>query len=269
MGPDHARIKLHQLKAADSLDKRANSLLMEKQARHPLGDSFRQAATPKSNDRPPAGHGFNGNNSKIFLSRKYQSAAARKVMAQHRERLLSKHRDDRSGKRAQFGKLLAAADDDQSAAKCVASFDGEFRPFVGNEFARQKIIILDFRCWNALKVVNGNGGMDNGRVAPVIFFYPGGHGLRVRDEMVNAHGCRGVPSANVMTERRHQKPPQPARPAAVVMKHVPDVAHWRVAIADVNCVGWGNDPFGWSRFAAYNEVIAAQIELLERERHQG
>jgi hypothetical protein len=30
MGPDHTRIKLHQLKAADGRDKRANSLLMEK-----------------------------------------------------------------------------------------------------------------------------------------------------------------------------------------------------------------------------------------------
>ena len=42
-----------------------------------------------------------------------------------------------------------------------------------------------------------------------------------------------------------------------------------MAIADVRRVGPGDDPFGGPGLAGNDEIIAAQIQLLQRKRHQG
>ena len=41
-----------------------------------------------------------------------------------------------------------------------------------------------------------------------------------------------------------------------------------MAIADMHGAGRWNDTFGWPRLAANDQIVAAQINLLERDQHQ-
>src|ERR1700733_932432 len=52
------------------------------------------------------------------------------------------------------------------------------------------------------------------------------------------------------------------------MKHVPYIAHRGMAVAQMHRRGRWNDAFGRARLAADDEIVAAQIELLEGQRHQ-
>jgi hypothetical protein len=51
----------------------------------------------------------------------------------------------------------------------------------------------------------------------------------------------------------------------ILVMQIPYVAHWRMTIADVADVSWGDDPFCRPRLMADNQVIATQIELFESE----
>ena len=191
------------------------------------------------------------------------------MMAQDCKRLLPRDCDRGSRNSTNFGKQVAATDYDQPPAKRIESLDGKLRPFVGDELAYEEVIILDFQSWNALEPIYSDRRMDNRRIAPVIFSDAGRDCLRIGDEMVDPQRRDGVPVAYVVAERRHQKPCQRVRAHAVVVEHIPDIAHRRVAIADVDRVSGGDYALGWSGFAADDEVIAPQIDLFEGERHEG
>jgi hypothetical protein len=149
--------------------------------------SAKGAVTDGIIDWPAACHDFNGNYSKIFLSRKHQGTATRIMMAQDCKRLLPQDGDRWSGQPAHFRKQVAATNHDQPAAERIESLDGKLWPFVGDEFACQKVIILDFRRWNALEPISGHRRMDNSRIAPVIFSDACGDCLRIGDVAVNPH----------------------------------------------------------------------------------
>lgn len=54
--------------------------------------------------------------------------------------------------------------------------------------------------------------------------------------------------------------------ALVAMIEIPEITHGGVAIADMAGVCGGEDAFRWARFGTDNQIVAAEIELLERER---
>ena len=51
--------------------------------------------------------------------------------------------------------------------------------------------------------------------------------------------------------------------------HVPEVAHGGMAIADVRHVGPDDDPLGRTRLAGDDQIVGAQVKLLQCQRHQG
>ena len=86
--------------------------------------------------------------------------------------------------------------------------------------------------------------MNHLRVPAIVFFNAGGDGRRIRDEAIDPHRRGGIPNAQIMTERRHHETAKPAGLLAVVVKHVPDVAHGRVTIANMHRASGRYDPFG-------------------------
>src|SRR5713226_8117583 len=54
----------------------------------------------------------------------------------------------------------------------------------------------------------------------------------------------------------------------VLVIKIPDVPHRRMAVVNVKRMCGGNDSLGWSRFRTNHQIVAAQIELLQRQRAQ-
>lgn len=98
---------------------------------------------------------------------------------------------------------------------------------------------------------------------------PARHGARVCDNVIDAL-CRGIiPQPQPMEQRAHEQTRHRSGGFQIVLIKIPEIAHWRMAIADVRRVGPGDDPFGGPGLAGNDEIIAAQIQLLQRKRHQG
>ena len=55
---------------------------------------------------------------------------------------------------------------------------------------------------------------------------------------------------------------------AICRIEIPQVAHGSVAIANVPCRGRNDNSLGRARFAGYHQIVSAQIETLQRHRHQ-
>ena len=71
-----------------------------------------------------------------------------------------------------------------------------------------------------------------------------------------------------MCKWRHQELGDKSGALPIVVDHIPNVTHRRMAIADMHGAGRWNDTFGWPGLAANDQIVAAQIDLLERDRHQ-
>src|ERR1019366_4753421 len=124
-------------------------------------------------------------------------------------------------------------------AERIKRRDGKLRPFVGDEFAGHEVIIFDFPGRNALEQLHVDWRMDHHRVPAIIFFNAGGDGRRIGDEAIDPHRRARIPNTQIMAKWRHHETPQPAGALAVVVKHVPDVAHGRVTITYMHRArGW-------------------------------
>ena len=89
-------------------------------------------------------------------------------------------------------------------------------------------------------------------------------------ELVHARRRGVVPEPQVAGHRRHQRALEAGRRplARVLWIQFPQVAHGCVAVADVAGVGGNQNTLGRPRLAADHQIVSAQIELLERQRHQ-
>ncbi len=77
-----------------------------------------------------------------------------------------------------------------------------------------------------------------------------------------------VPGAHAGEQGGHGALADPAGGRAILVIMIPEIAHRRVAIADVRRVRRRQHAFGGPGLAADHEVVAVQIELLEREGHE-
>ena len=72
-----------------------------------------------------------------------------------------------------------------------------------------------------------------------------------------------------MEQRAHEQARHRSGGIQIVLIEIPEIAHGRMAVADVRRVGPGDDSLGGPGLAGDDEIIAAQIQLFQRKRHQG
>ena len=89
--------------------------------------------------------------------------------------------------------------------------------------------------------------------------------------MIDPMGGGDIPDAQPSEQPAGVHAPQPALDPGVVqilVLQIPDIAHRRVHVADVRLVRPGDHPLGNSVVTGNDKVIAAQVELLDGNRHQ-
>jgi hypothetical protein len=90
----------------------------------------------------------------------------------------------------------------------------------------------------------------------------------VGDEMVDAVRGAHVPLPQRGRGERHQRARHGAGRRAVLGIQVPDIAHGRMAVADVHRLGAGNDALGRTGLAGDDQVVVAQVEGFQGIGHQ-
>ena len=110
--------------------------------------------------RPAAGgHGFDGQNSEIFLSRKDKGTAAGKMIAQNRKRLVAKEFYIGSRYALQFLALWTFSNHDEPLSRLRKSSNGKIHSLVGYELSRAQIEVANLLRY--LKVVHCDRWVDN------------------------------------------------------------------------------------------------------------
>ena len=268
MGADRLRVEGQRAHPLDAVDDRLDALLVEEQAGDALDHGLGGPPAAEGQDRAPARHGLDGHDPEILLAGEDQGEALGIELAQPREGLRPEHGDGGARDPPDLVEHLAAAEHDEAAAHGVEGPHGEVRPLVGHELARHQPGAVPAALRIDVEVVDRHGRRDHLRLAPVVAGDALGDGARIRHEMVDPLGRERVPGTDVVGGGQHQRALQQAGRAAVLVEHVPDVAHGRVAVADVDGAGRRDHALGRPGFAADDQVVAAQVELLQRHRHQ-
>ena len=89
------------------------------------------------------------------------------------------------------------------------------------------------------------------------------------DNVIDALRRGVIPQPQAMEQRAHEQARHRSGGFQIVLIEIPEIAHGGMAIADVRRVGSRDDPFGGPGLAGDDEIIAAQIQLFQRKRHQG
>ena len=110
--------------------------------------------------------------------------------------------------------------------------------------------------------------MDHAGVAPPVFVDPRLDMGGVRDEAIHARGTGHIPLAQVVDQARHHRPLHRPRVAAIDVILIPQIAHGRVRVAQVQRIGRRDHTLGRAAFAGQHEVIARQVQFLERAGHE-
>ena len=77
------------------------------------------------------------------------------------------------------------------------------------------------------------------------------------------------PRAQHRHRQRHDHAGEPPAVGTVGMVLIPQVAHRRMAIADVHGIWMRDDALRRAGLAGDHEIVAGEVQLLERGRHQG
>src|SRR5712664_1374114 len=93
---------------------------------------------------------------------------------------------------------------------------------------------------------------------------PCGSVFRVCDEMIDPERASQIPHPHVVSYSLEYESRQTFHVLAVriLVIHVPDIPHGRMAVANVNGTRGRDYSLGRSRFAADDQIVATQIELL-------
>ncbi len=113
-----------------------------------------------------------------------------------------------------------------------------------------------------------NGWVNDLRITPVAFLDTLGYESGIGYEQVNPQCGVPVPDAQIMRQQRKQLPDWKTGCSQVFTIHIPKITHRGMAITNMQSIRPHDHAFGRSRFGADNQIIAAQIQLLQRQRHQ-
>lgn len=95
-----------------------------------------------------------------------------------------------------------------------------------------------------------------------------GNERTVRDQRVDAIGRADIPLTHPVKHRGHHYAADGPCRRFIVLIMIPQVTHGRMAITEVKSVRAGDDAFGWTGFAADNEIVTAQIKFFQRHGHE-
>ena len=229
------------------------------------GDAFKRAASGEGDDGLAAGERFDRSDSEIFFAGQEEGARARVELAQAGWGDTTAEFDIGLGERAQASIFGTVAYDAELAAAGCEGADSDIDALVGDEFGDDQEIIFGGL---VVKRVHIDGRMDDLAFAAVAAPDATGDVLAVGDELVDALRGGVIPLAQQRGDGGHQRALPGGRPFVQVGGvEIPDIAHGRVAVADVAGGGGREDALGGAGFAADDEIVTREIELLEREWH--
>jgi hypothetical protein len=112
-------------------------------------------------------------------------------------------------------------------------------------------------------------GMDHDRFPPVVFLDPLLDKSGIRNELVDPLARSHIPDPQVIRKGGDQEVLQPSpRIREIVVMHVPDISHRRVAVGDMEAAGHGKNSLGHAMTGAENQIVAAEIESFNGGREE-
>ncbi len=232
-------------------------------------DGLERAAARIRDHRSAARLRLDGRDTEVLLGREHERLRALHEVAERCRGLVAENLDVRSRERLYALEIAALADDHEpplrKRAECLDD-RGHFliwhEPRCGEvevvlPLAQRERIHVDRR-------------IDHIGFAAIDAPDPVGDEARVRDEMVDGVRRPRVPEPRFVQQPAREeraRAAREARVAQVLVLHVPRVAHRRVDVSDVQLIGPREHPLADRRAARENDVVAAEIELLDRE-HQ-
>ena len=162
--------------------------------------------------------------------------------------------------------MFSGADDVEATPETIAGGDSEIDALVVDELTRGEVVVAGTT--GEVTSLNVDGRVDDGRVAAIKLADACGDVVRICDEIIDATSGCSVPQAKIVSGKDEGRTSEEAEAsgALVAMIEIPEITHGRVAIADVAGVRGGEDAFRGARFGTDDQIVAAEIELLERER---
>ena len=239
---DHLRIEtgFDRLEREDGGREGVDALRVEEDAGDPFDDGVERAAGPVGDDRAPRGHGLERDDAEILFAREKQAAAVliEGLQIVRRGPAAELHCRTRHG--AQPRLLGTTADDHEPAPEPRAGGDREIDALVGHELADREVEVAG-RLPRDRIGLEIDRRKDDRAVATVDLGDAPRDEARIGDEMIDVGGGSDVPDAERWHGQRHEQTREPRSVRLVRMVLIPQVAHRRVAIADVHRVRMGDD----------------------------
>ena len=167
--------------------------------------------------------------------------------------------------------LRPVSDDHQPMlGKTREGLHDQVDPLVGHQLGNGHVVIaarLEGR-----RGRNGDGRVDDRRLAIVATQNAIGDVPGYGDEVVDARARRAIPRAKARQDRPGQHAPQtPIKPrlSQVLLAQIPRVTHGREAIADMDLTSMRHDTLGDGVRARYDQFVRGKIERLDRAREKG
>src|ERR1700722_15787396 len=167
---------------------------------------------------------------------------------------------------SQSAVFLALAHNAKFPAKHIARRDGQIHPLVIHHLSDSKVVVCDlFRQVTGLDVY---GRIHDRALSSIVLTNSCSHTVGIGDKIIDAVRRSSVPQTQVMRSKSEQWPRAESQRCSILvsMIKVPQIAHRRVAIAHMAGVCGSQYPFGWPGFRTKNEVVTAQVKLLQCQR---
>ena len=143
---------------------------------------------------------------------------------------------------------------------------GHIHALVGHQFGDHQVVIFRLA---PIETLHSHRRVHHPRIPPPGLLNAAADMVAVGDELIHARGGGNVPKPQIVADGREQSALPRREPLPGISGiQVPDVTHGRVAVTDVPCGRRRQNTLGGARFAADHQIVAAQIELLERHRQE-
>ena len=264
-----------RLEGLDRGDQRLGRLRVEEHAGAPCrvaaaAHRLQRAAAAVGDHRRAAGLGLDRGDAEILLGGEDEGARALHVVDQRGVVLEAEHRHVRAGGGAHLVHVGPVADDHQPALRHAREGLDDHRHALVRHHARGgQVEVLLVGAQREARHIHRR--MHHAGLAPVDLAHPPADEGRVGDEAVDAGGGAAVPQPHVVQHRAGEGALQAtlhAGLAQVLVLHVPGVADRRMDVADMELVRPGQHALGHRVARRDDQVIARQVMLLDRQRHQ-
>ena len=226
------------------------------------------AAASVGDDRDSGRHGLHRDDAEVFLTGEEQGPAACHELT-HGGIVLAAH-ETHAGTclGPELRHHLAVTGQHQRTAEAAADLHGQVHALVRGQTAEAEVV-FPARFGPGREGVRVHRRMDNGGLAAPVFADAPGHMAGIGHEVVHPLGAEEVPLPQGRQQQAHGQAGEPPRAPHVGGPVVPQIAHGRVAVADVQAVGPGDDPLGGPGLAGDDQIVIRQVQLLQGMGHEG